>query len=157
MPHLSRSRARARALWHAAPRRGIGLVEILVSITILGVVMTMVGGISSSIAKYGRADDLRTKRNLALQQQANLIGALPAVSLTATMLPTAKTFTTGDFRYSRRISMSSSTNPSLGTTTAITITIVPQTSTPSDSLKKESVTLYRTLPSCGTALDIKSC
>ena len=157
MSHPFRARARARAFWHAAPRRGIGLVELIVSITVLGVVMSMVGGISSSIAKYGRADDLRTKRNLALQQQANLVGALPTASLTSTMLPTSKSFRTGDFNYTRRISMSSSTSPSLGTTTAITITIVPQTSTPSDTLKKESITLYRTSPTCGTALDVKSC
>ena len=157
MSHLPRARARARALWHAAPRRGIGLVELIVSITVLGVVMSMVGGLSSTIAKYGRADDLRTKRNLALQQQANLVGALPALSLTPTVLPASKSFRTGDFNYTRRISMSSSTSPSLGTTTAITITIVPQTSTPSDTLKKESITLYRTSPTCGTALDVKSC
>jgi hypothetical protein len=132
-------------------------VELIVSITVLGVVMSLVGGISSSVAKYGRADDLRTKRNLALQQQANLVGALPTVSLTPTVLPASKSFRTGDFNYTRRISMSASTNPSQGTTTAITITIVPQTSTPSDSLKKESITLYRTSPTCGTALDVKSC
>src|SRR4030095_2306730 len=68
MSHLPRALALARPLCHAAPRRGIGLVELIVSITVLGVVMSMVGGLSSTIAKYGRADDLRTKRNLALQQ-----------------------------------------------------------------------------------------
>ena len=138
-------------------RRGMGLVELMVAITMLGVVMGMVGHISSSIAKYGRDDDLRTKRNLALQLQANLISALPAASLNATVVPATKTFTTGDFTYIRRVAMLSTTDVTLGTTTTITITIVPQTTTPSDSSKKERLTMVRTSPSCGTALSVAAC
>jgi hypothetical protein len=138
-------------------RRGIGLVELMVAITMLGIVMGMVGHISSSIAKYGRDDDLRTKRNLALQQQANLISALPAASLNSTVVPASKTFTTGDFTYIRRVAMLSSTSVTLGTTTTITITIVPQTNIPSDSSKKERLSMVRTSPSCGTALSVAAC
>jgi hypothetical protein len=44
-----------------------------------------------------------------------------------------------------------------GQTTAITITIVPQTNNPSDTLLKESLSMLRSSPNCGTVLGMASC
>ena len=46
---------------------------------------------------------------------------------------------------------------SAGRTTALTITIVPQTGIPDDTLLKESLSMIRTAPNCGTVLGTASC
>jgi prepilin-type N-terminal cleavage/methylation domain-containing protein len=138
-------------------RRGLSLIEVMVAVMILGITMTFVGHISTGIAQSNRKSDIVAKRTFAMQQQANFIGALPFASLTATVLPATKTFTLGDFTYLRRVSLSTTGSTSTGQTATIAITIVPQTSIGSDTLLKESLTMYRSSPLCGTTLSIVSC
>ena len=138
-------------------RRGLSLIEIIVAIIMLGVVMTFVGHISSGIAMANKSNSLIAKRTFAMQQQANIIGALPYKSLTSTVLPASKNFTLGDFTYTRRVTMSSSGSASTGYAMTITLTIVPQTGIDADTLKKESLTMVRSSPTCGTALNAVAC
>ena len=151
IPNSASTRAMPR------PRRGLSLIEVMVAVMVLGITMTFVGHISTGIATSNRKSDLIAKRTLAMQQQANVVGALPFASLTATLLPPTKTFTLGDFTYTRRISLTTAGSASKGQTATIAITIVPQTGIASDTLLKETLTMYRSSPLCGTALGIQSC
>jgi hypothetical protein len=92
-----------------------------------------------------------------MQQQSNIIGAMPYSSITATLLPASKTMSLGDFTYLRRVTLSTTGTVAAGFSTAITITIVPQTGTPSDTLLKESLSMIRSAPNCGTVLGMASC
>lgn len=138
-------------------RRGLSLIEVIVAIVVLGVAMTFVGHITSGIALANKSNSVIAKRTFAMQQQSNLIGALPYSSLTSTVLPASKTFTLGDFTYTRRVTMTQSGSASTGYAMTITITIVPQTGIASDTLKQETVTMVRSSPVCGTALNVTSC
>jgi prepilin-type N-terminal cleavage/methylation domain-containing protein len=139
------------------PRRGLSLIEMMVAVMILGITMTFVGHISTGIAQSSRKSDIIAKRTFAMQQQANVVGALPFASLTSTVLPPTKNFTLGDFTYTRRVSLTSAGTTSIGQTAVITITVVPQTGIASDTLLKESLTMYRSSPICGTSLGMVSC
>jgi prepilin-type N-terminal cleavage/methylation domain-containing protein len=138
-------------------RRGLSLIEVIVAIVMMGVVMTFIGHISSSIALANKTNSLIAKRTFAMQQQANLIGALPYASLNTTVLPASKTFTAGDFTYLRRVSMTTSGSASTGYAMMITITIVPQTGIAKDTLQQETLTMLRSSPTCGTALNAVAC
>ena len=138
-------------------RNGLSLIEVMVAVMVLGITMTFVGHISTGIAQSNRRSDIVAKRTFAMQQQANVVGALPFASLTSTILPATKNFTLGDFTYTRRISLTTTGSASIGQTATIAITIVPQTGIPSDTLLKETLTMYRSSPLCGTALGIQSC
>ena len=139
------------------PRRGLSLIEVIVAVMILGITMTFVGHISTGIATSNRKSDLIAKRTFAMQQQANVVGALPFASLTTTILPPTKNFTLGDFQYTRRVTLTKAGNASIGQTATIAITIVPQTSIDSDTLLKETLTMYRSSPLCGTAIGTQAC
>jgi len=138
-------------------RHGLSLIEVMVAVMILGITMTFVGHISTGIAQNNRQSDIIAKRTFAMQQQANVVGALPFNSLTSTILPPTKNFTLGDFTYTRRISLTTAGNTSVGQTATITITVVPQTGIAADTLLQESLTMYRSSPICGTSLGTLSC
>ena len=135
-----------------APRAGISVVEIMVAMTVLGVVIAMAGRLTFAVTQYARLNELKAKRGYAMEQQAGLVGSLPYTSLNTTVLPATKTFTTGGLSYVRRLSMITGTNA-----TAITITIVPNTGVAKDTLQKESTTIVRTVPPCGTVLNNVTC
>ena len=139
------------------PRRGLSLIEMMVSVMILGITMTFVGHISTGISQSNRKSDIIAKRTFAMQQQTNVVGALPFASLKATVLPPTKNFTLGDFTYTRRVSITTAGTASIGQTARIAITIVPQTGIPADTLLKESLTMYRSSPICGTSLGVVAC
>jgi prepilin-type N-terminal cleavage/methylation domain-containing protein len=149
----------ARRVHERSPRKrsGLSLVEILVAVMVLSIAMTFVGHISTGIAQTSRRSDIIAKRTFAMQQQANIVGALPFSSLTATILPATKNFTLGDFTYTRRLALSVTGSTSTGQKATITITIVPQTGIASDTLLTESLTMYRSAPLCGTTLGMLSC
>jgi prepilin-type N-terminal cleavage/methylation domain-containing protein len=138
-------------------RRGLSLVEVMVAVMVLAIMMTFVGHVSSSLAQSNRQNDVIAKRTLAMQEQSNIIGAMPFASLTAAVLPPSKSFTLGNFYYIRLVTLSTTGTPTRGQTAAITITIVPQTSVASDTLLTESLTMLRSAPNCGTALGMASC
>ena len=138
-------------------RKGLSLIEVMVAVTLMGIMMAFVGHISSSLAQSNRRSEVIAKRTFAMQQQSNIIGAMPFSSLTATVLPASKTFTLGDFTYERRVTLSTNGTVSAGFTTAITLTIVPQTGIASDTLLQESLSMIRTAPNCGTVLGMAAC
>jgi prepilin-type N-terminal cleavage/methylation domain-containing protein len=151
--------SRIRRGTDSAPRqrRGLSLIEVMVAVMVLSITMTFVGHISSSLTQANRRNDIIAKRTFAMQQQANVIGALPFQSLTTTLLPPTKTFTLGDFTYDRRVTLATTGSTSVGQTATISITIVPQTGYASDTLLKESMTMYRSSPTCGTSLGVVAC
>jgi prepilin-type N-terminal cleavage/methylation domain-containing protein len=142
-----------------APRKrsGLSLIEVLVAVMILSITMTFVGHISAGLTQSNRRNEVIAKRTFAMQQQANIVGALPFTSLTATVLPATKNFTLGDFNYARRVTITSTGNTSVGLAASIAITIVPQTGYASDTLLKESMTMLRSSPTCGTSLAVTAC
>jgi len=155
---MNRTHSFAPALGAArGARSGLSLIEVMVAVVVLGVSMTFVGHISTGIAQTSRKSDIIAKRTFAMQQQANIVGALPFSSLTTTVLPASKTFTLGDFTYERRIALTVSGSASIGQKATITIAIVPQTGIASDTLLKESLTMYRSAPLCGTTLGMVAC
>ena len=138
-----------------APKRsraGLSVIEIMVAMTVLGIVIALAGRLTFAVTQYGRLNDLKTKRGYAMVQQANFIGALPYTSLTAAVLPATKSFTAGDFSYTRRIAVAAGVSSK-----TITITIVPNTAIAADTLHKETATIVRTVPPCGTVLNNVSC
>lgn len=154
---MIRTTRAARGTPSARPRRGLSLIEVLVAVTVLSVAMTFVGHISTGIAQTNRRSEIIAKRTFAMQQQANILGALPFASLNTSFLPASKNFTVGDFTYTRRLSLTLSGSASVGQKATITITIVPQTGVDSDTLMKESLTMYRSAPLCGTSLGSVAC
>jgi len=140
-----------------AARRGLSLIEVMVAIVVLAIMMSFVGHISSSVAQSNRRNDVIAKRTFAMQQKANIIGAMPFSSLTTTVLPASKNFTLGNFNYIRRVTLTTTGTITSGRTTAITITIVPQTGYASDTLLKESLSMLRSSPNCGTVLSMATC
>jgi len=138
-------------------RRGLSLIEVMVAVMILSIMMAFVGHISSSVAQSNRRSEVIAKRTFAMQQQSNIIGAMPYSSITATLLPASKTMTLGDFVYQRRVTLTTTGTVAAGFATAITITIVPQTGIPSDTLLTESLSMIRSAPNCGTVLGMASC
>ena len=130
----------------------MSVIEIMVAMTVLGVVIALAGRLTFAVTQYGRLNELRAKRGYAMQQQSNYIGALPYTSLTTAVLPATKNFTTGDFSYKRRVALTSASNA-----TIVTITIVPNTGFANDTLQKESATIVRTSPPCGTVLNNVTC
>ena len=138
-------------------RKGLSLIEVMVAVMILSIMMAFVGHISSSVAQSNRRSEVIAKRTFAMQQQSNIIGAMPYSSITATLLPASKTMTLGDFVYQRRVTLTTTGSVAAGFSTAITITIVPQTGIPSDTLLTESLSMIRSAPNCGTVLGMASC
>lgn len=155
MTFISRTRKAACSGFRA--RHGLSLIEVLVAVMLLSIAMTFVGHISTGIAQSNRRSEVIAKRTFAMQQQANIIGALPFASLTTTVLPTSKSFKIGDFTYTRRVTLSVSGTASIGQKATVAITIVPQTGVASDTLLKESMTMYRSAPLCGTSLGVVAC
>jgi prepilin-type N-terminal cleavage/methylation domain-containing protein len=138
-------------------RKGLSLIEVMVAVMILSIMMAFVGHISSSVAQANRRSEVIAKRTFAMQQQSNIIGAMPYSSITATLLPASKTMSLGDFTYLRRVTLTTTGTVAAGFSTAITITIVPQTGIPSDTLLQESLSMIRSAPNCGTVLGMASC
>lgn len=138
-------------------RRGLSLIEIMVAVVLLGIMMAFVGHISTSLAQSNRRNDVIAKRTFAMQQQSNIIGAMPFASLTTTLLPATKTMTLGDFTFQRRVTLTTTGSVTSGQVMAITLMIVPQTGIPSDTLLKESLTMLRSSPNCGDVLAKASC
>jgi prepilin-type N-terminal cleavage/methylation domain-containing protein len=118
-------------------RQGFSLIEVMVAMTLLGIVMMSLAKMSVTVATIGRTNDLIAKRNAVLQMEANKLGAAPFDSL-ATWSTTTKTFTQGTFSYSRRLTITAVTS----SRDSIKIVVIPT----SNTAKKDSVFIIRSKP-----------
>ena len=118
------------------------------AMTLLSVVLLSLARMSMAVSQRGRANDIIAKRNAVLIQQTNKFGAMPYDSLvtihagfpspgTAQNATASATFTTGDFKYTRRLAVTTA-----GVNRTLKIAIVPTL----DTLKKDSVIVYRSKP-----------
>jgi Tfp pilus assembly protein PilV len=136
--HARRQPARPRR-----PRRGISVIEIMIAVTMLGIIMMSLGRMSVMIARRGRANDITAKRNFALAQQANKYAAMPYANIAAQ--PTARTrVDAGEFSYYRRLAISQPTPNQY----RIVVTVMPM----QDTTKKDSIVVDRSLPPGNTPL-----
>jgi prepilin-type N-terminal cleavage/methylation domain-containing protein len=124
-------------------RRGFSLIEIMVAMSILSITLMSLGKFSAIIMMRGRGNDLVAKRTAALQLEANKFAAVPYTAL-STWVTTDKTFTRGDFTYTRKLTIAATTS----TRYTIKVVVIPA----ADVTRKDSVLLDRTLPPNGSAL-----
>jgi len=118
-------------------RQGFSLVEVMVAMTLLGIVMMSLAKMSVTVATIGRTNAIVAKRNAVLQMEANKLGAMQFDSL-ATFSTAAKTFTQGTFSYTRTLTITTA-----GTSRdSIKIVVTPTANT----AKKDSVIIIRSKP-----------
>jgi prepilin-type N-terminal cleavage/methylation domain-containing protein len=118
-------------------RRGFSLVEVLVALTLLSLVLMSMAKMAFTIAAAGRLNDTVAKRTAVLTQEANKFNAMSFDSL-ATVSTASKTYTMGDFKFTRTLTIT--TNSSTRKTIKIVITPFYNTT------KKDSVFVIRTKP-----------
>jgi prepilin-type N-terminal cleavage/methylation domain-containing protein len=124
-------------------RRGFSLIEVMIALTILSITLMSLARFSAVILLRGRGNALVAKRTAALQLESNKFAAVPYATL-STWSTADRTFTRGDFTYTRRLTITAATS----TRYTIKIVVIPAT----DATRKDSVTLDRTLPPTGSAL-----
>jgi type II secretory pathway pseudopilin PulG len=96
-----------RACLRARP--GVSLIEIMVAMSMLAIVLVTIAGLTLSVARTGRSNDLATRRSAVLQQQAARLGAIPYTTL-QTMSSGTSTITVGGVSYTRRLSLTQGSN-----------------------------------------------
>jgi len=124
-------------------RRGFSLIEVMVAMTLLSIVMMSLAKISVSVATRARMNDLVAKRNAALQLESNKFVTVPFDSL-RNWPTTTKTFTRGNFAYTRRLTITQ--------VTAMRYTVKVVVTPTTNSSKKDSVIIDRTKPPTGSPL-----
>jgi prepilin-type N-terminal cleavage/methylation domain-containing protein len=130
--HSHRARAAASPLRR---RAGFSIIELLVAITILGIALSSLARLTVTVSQRGRSNDLAAKRTFVLQQQANLVGAIPYVRLAS--LPASKSFGGTDFPFTRRVTITTGSQYS-----TIRVVIVPSR----DTIRKDSLVINRSNP-----------
>jgi prepilin-type N-terminal cleavage/methylation domain-containing protein len=126
-------------------RAGFSLIEVVVSMVMLSIILVSLARASTVIAVRGRSNDLNAKRTAVLQMEANKFGAIPYANI-AGWSTANKTFTKGDFTYTRRLTISAQN--ATNTRYLIKIVVIPSI----DATKGDSVTIERTLPPTGSPL-----
>ncbi len=124
-------------------RRGFSLIEVMVAMTLLSIVMMSLAKISVSVATRARMNDLVAKRNAALQLESNKFVTVPFDSL-RNWSTTTKTFTRGNFEYTRRLTITQ--------VTAMRYTVKVVVTPTTNSSKKDSVIIDRTKPPTGSPM-----
>ena len=98
-----RRRRRLRA------RSGVSLIEIMIAMSMLAIVLVTIAGLTLSVARTGRANDLVARRSAVLQQQAARLGAIPYTTL-QTMSSGSTTISVGNVSYTRTLTLTPGTN-----------------------------------------------
>ena len=124
-------------------RTGFSLIELMVAMSILSITLMSLAKFSTVIMLRARGNDLVTKRTAALQLEANKFAAVPYSTLSGWSTAN-KTFTRGDFTYTRRLTISAASS----TRYTIKVVVIPS----SDATRKDSITIDRTLPPTGSVL-----
>ena len=125
------------------PRHGFTLIEALMSMTILATVMIMLSQLSLTVGRRAYINELTTKRNLALSQQADRLYALSFDQVAALSSGTTQMLI-GDFNFNRRLTVTAASVSRY--TIKVVIAPIAAEFTP------DSVTISRTRPAAGTPL-----
>lgn len=124
-------------------RAGFSLIEVIVAMALLAIVMIMLATMAIAVGRRSRLNDLTTKRNLALAQQAGRFEALPFPDVRLLTSGTTQLLV-GDFNFNRRLTVT----PTGTTRYTIKIVVAPIAS----EFRPDSVTVVRTRPASGTPL-----
>jgi prepilin-type N-terminal cleavage/methylation domain-containing protein len=130
---------------HARERapKGFSLIEVIVAMSLLTIVLIILANMSVWLGRRGRLNDLTTKRNLVLAQQAARIGTMPFDDLASQPSGTTMMLV-GDFSFRRRLAVT----PSGANRYTVKVVIEPVAS----EFRRDSLTLDRTRPPAGTPL-----
>lgn len=118
-------------------RAGFSLIEVVIAMTILAIVLMSLAKLSTVVAVRGRGNDLVAMRTAALERESNKFGAIRFDSL-ATFPTTAKTFTFGNFAYTRNLTLTKVST----TRYTVKIVIIPTNNTAAT----DSIIFDRTKP-----------
>ena len=124
---------------------GFTLIEVMVALSMLAIILVSLARASTVVSVRGRTNDLSAKRTAALQLEANKFGAIPYASIAGWSVAN-KTFTRGDFTYTRRLTITAAN--ALLTRYTIKIVVIPAV----DPTRMDSITIDRTLPPTGSPL-----
>ena len=123
------------------PKAGFSLIEVLVALTLLSVILMSLARVTFQMAASGRFAETSAKRNAALIEEANKFNAMPFDSL-ATVSTTTKDLTFGDFKFQRRLTVTTNST----TWKTVKIVITPYIGGVLTTSKKDSVFVTRTKP-----------
>jgi prepilin-type N-terminal cleavage/methylation domain-containing protein len=135
MTNVRRSREERQMARRA--RSGFTLIEVMVAVTMLAIILGSLARASTVLAIRGHTVNVTAKRNAALQLEANKFGVQTLTAL-GTWSTGSKSFTRGDFTYTRRLTITQTT----ATRYTIKIVIVPAL----DTTRKDSVIFDRVAP-----------
>jgi prepilin-type N-terminal cleavage/methylation domain-containing protein len=124
-------------------RAGFTLIEAIMSMAILATVMVMLSQLSLTVGRRAYVNDLTTKRNLAVAQQADRLYSLSFDQVAALGSGTTQMLV-GDFMFNRRLTVTATTTSRY--TIKVVIAPIAAEFTP------DSVTISRTRPAAGTPL-----
>jgi prepilin-type N-terminal cleavage/methylation domain-containing protein len=124
-------------------RRGFSLVEVIISMSLLAIVSVLLASLAVSIGRRARTNDLTTKRNLVLVQEASRISSMP-LSYVAQLTSGTTQMLVGDFTFNRVLTVSS---PATNRYT-IKIVIKPL----AGEFRADSVQIDRTRPASNSPL-----
>ena len=127
------------------PRRraGFSLVEVIIALTVLSVAMMMLARLSLLVSQRGRTNDLVSKRNAALAQEAGRFGVM-SFSDIAKQSSGSTFMLVGDFSFTRIVTVTATT----ANRYTIKIVVAPIAS----EFKPDSVVFSRTRPATGSPL-----
>lgn len=127
----------------ASISRGFSLVEVVTAMAILAIVMTLLARLAMSVGRRGQLNDLTTKRNLALAQQATRIQVMSFANVAQLTSGTTQMLV-GDFTFNRRLSVTASAADRY----TIKIVIAPV----AGEFRPDSITIDRSRLATGTPL-----
>ena len=127
------------------PRRrdGFSLVEVIIALTVLAVAMMLLARLSILVSQRGRTNDLVSKRNAALAQEAGRFGVMSFANL-ASQSSGNTLMLVGDFTFTRKLTITATTSNRY----TIKVVVAPQAT----EFRPDSVTISRTRPATGTPL-----
>lgn len=120
---------------------GFSLIEVLVALTLLSIILMSLARVTFQMAASGRTNETVAKRTATLIEEANKFNAMPFDSL-ATVNTTTKDLTFGDFKFQRRLTITT-VSPKHKT---IKIVVTPYLAGVLTTAKKDSVFVTRTKP-----------
>jgi prepilin-type N-terminal cleavage/methylation domain-containing protein len=122
---------------------GFSLVEVIIAMSLLTIVLMLLSTLALSSGRRARLNDLTTKRNFALAQQAGRIEVMPFADVTLLTSGTVQMLV-GDFTFNRRLVVT----PSGSTRYTIRIVVEPL----AGEFRADSVSIDRTRPASGSPL-----